>query len=303
MLVVNPAASSVTPRRRVLVGRELAARHDLYVAHTSRRDHATELAAEAVADGMDCVAVLGGDGTLNEVATALAGTDVALAALPGGSTNVFARTIGLPDDPVAAAARLAEALEAGSVRRIGMGEVNGRSFLFHTGVGFDAEVVKGVERRGRLKPYLGHALFAAEAVRAFFFAYGRRSPHFSVDLGDGEVIDDAYFTIVMNSDPYTYVRHRPFTVSTAATLERPFVVMTLRSLRLRRFLPVLFDALRDREGLGPHPYLDLRTDVTSLVVRRTTTMPYQVDGDHLGDADELRFTHRPDAIDLVVPIT
>ena len=79
----------------------------------------------------DLVVVLGGDGTLNEVANGLAGTETALAALPGGSTNVFARTIGLPDDPVEATGSLLDALEAGSVRRIGLGVMNDRYFLFH----------------------------------------------------------------------------------------------------------------------------------------------------------------------------
>lgn len=302
LLVVNPAASSVTPRRRVLVGRAIAARHDLYVAHTNHRDHATELAHGAVRDGVDCVMVLGGDGTLNEVATALAGSDCALASLPGGSTNVFARTLGLPDDPVPAAARFAEALEAGSVRRVGLGEVNGRAFVFHTGIGWDAQLVSQVERRAWLKRHLGHALFMVEGLRTWGWTYGRRAPHFSVHFPDGSEVPDGYFTIVLNSDPYTYVGHRPFTISPAATMDRGFSVITLRSLTLRRFLPVIVDALRDREGVGAHRDVDLRTDVRSLVVRRRTTMPYQVDGDFLGDAEELRLVHRPDAVRLVVPL-
>lgn len=300
LLVVNPRASSVTARRRVLVGREIASRHDLYVAHTSRRDHATDLARGAVRDGLECVMVLGGDGTLNEVATALAGTPCAVAPLPGGSTNVFARTLGLPDDPVPAAARMAEALAEGSVRTVGMGEVNGRAFLFHTGIGFDAHLVAGTERRSRLKPHLGHALFMAEGLRSWA-TYGRRRPHFEVAFEDGSTVPDAFFTIVLNSDPYTYVGHRPFTVSRKAALDQPFVVVTLTSLALRRFLPIMYDALKDTEGLGPHKGLDVRTDVHSLVARRLTTMPYQVDGDHLGEADELRFRYCPESLRLVVP--
>ena len=83
------------------------------LAETSRRSHATRLALGAAATGTDVVVVLGGDGTLNEAANGLAGTSTALAPLPGGSTNVFARSIGLPNDPIEATGVLLDALAAG----------------------------------------------------------------------------------------------------------------------------------------------------------------------------------------------
>src|SRR5579884_1472401 len=110
-LIVNVSASAVTPRVRVVIAEALAARHDLEVAFTSARGHATELAAEAAEDGRDAVVVLGGDGTLNEAANGLHGTGTALAVLPGGSTNVYARTIGMRRDPVAAAEQLLVTLD------------------------------------------------------------------------------------------------------------------------------------------------------------------------------------------------
>jgi len=301
LLVVNAAASSVTARRRVIVQRLLSEGNDLYVAETRRRGHATSLARAAARSGAQAVVVLGGDGTLNEVATALAGTDCALAALPGGSTNVFARTIGLPDDPVAAAGDVAAALHRGSRRRIGLGEVNGRYFCFHTGVGWDAALVERVERHAELKRYAGHPLFIWAGLRTLSGGWDRRNPHFSVHLGTGEVIEGAYFTLVMNSDPYTYVGRRPFTVSPAADLRAALSVVTMTSMRLVDFVPLVWQALRDDRGLRERDGLVIRTDVSSLRVVRRTTMPHQVDGDHLGEADELRFTHHRDAVWLVVP--
>ena len=148
LLVVNAAASSVTARRRVLVRKALSRGNDVILVQTERRGHATALARAAVRNGTECVVVLGGDGTLNEVASAVSGTSCALAALPGGSTNVFARTLGLPEDPVRAAEVTAASLAAGSIRPVGIGEVNGRPFMFHTGVGWDAALVAEVERPG-----------------------------------------------------------------------------------------------------------------------------------------------------------
>ena len=98
--------------------------------------------------GVDVVIGFGGDGTLNEVATGIAGTDAALGVLPGGSTNVFARTLGMPNDPVAAVNSCADGIDAGDLRPIGLGRVNGRFFCFHTGIGFDAAVVKAGREAG-----------------------------------------------------------------------------------------------------------------------------------------------------------
>src|SRR5664279_4271791 len=110
LLLVNASAASVTARARVVIQKALAADHDVSVAETSRRGHASRLALGAAADGLDAVIVLGGDGTLNEAANGLAGSGTALGVLPGGSTNVYARTIGMANDPIEATGELLTAL-------------------------------------------------------------------------------------------------------------------------------------------------------------------------------------------------
>ena len=128
-LIVNAAASSVTARTRVVIQKALSADHDVTLMDTTRRGHATRLARGASVERFDLVCVLGGDGTLNEAANGVAGTETALAPLPGGSTNVFAKTLGLPEDPVHATAVTLDALEAESIRSVGLGSANGRYFL------------------------------------------------------------------------------------------------------------------------------------------------------------------------------
>ena len=118
--------ASISARRRVIIQKALGADHDLEVVETSRRGHAARLARGAAAEGVEVVAVLAGDGTLNEAADGLVGTDTAIAPLPGGSTNVYARSLGIPDDPVEAAGELLDALDRKSFRRIGLGRI-GRS--------------------------------------------------------------------------------------------------------------------------------------------------------------------------------
>ena len=151
LLVVNSFASSVTARNTVVVHRALSQGHDVEVVETNRRGHATRIAQDAARRGIDLVVGFGGDGTLNEVATGIAGTDTVLGVLPGGSTNVFARTLGMPNDPVVAVQSLVAGLDTQDFRPIGLGRVNGRYFCFHTGIGYDAAVVKAVEKRASLK--------------------------------------------------------------------------------------------------------------------------------------------------------
>ncbi|MCC5953793.1 MAG: NAD(+)/NADH kinase [Acidimicrobiia bacterium] len=301
LLVVNSSASSVTARARVVIAKSLSADHDVEVAETHRRGHAARLAQGAAAAGVDAVVVLGGDGTLNEAANGLAGTETALAALPGGSTNVFARTIGLPDDPVEATGALLEALAAARIRRIGLGVVNDRYFLFHVGMGFDAAIVAQVERRAGLKRVASHGLFLWCTFATWFRHYDRSRPRFAVSLPDGRVVDDAYFALCCNTNPYTYLGTRPLHITPHATLERPLVMLTVRSLRFAHIAGLGARALIGSRGVGGSRWVDEATDLHEAVVHGHGPFPYQVDGDHLGDTSELRFRWEPDAVRLVVP--
>jgi diacylglycerol kinase family enzyme len=301
LLLVNASASSVTARGRVIIQKALSADHDVTLAETTRRGNATRLARGAAGAGTELVVVLGGDGTLNEAANGLAGTDCALATLPGGSTNVFARTIGLPNDPVEAAACLLQALERpDSIRSVDLGSVNGRFFLFHTGVGFDAAVVAQVEKRSALKRYAGHPLFIWAAITTWLRHYDRSRPRFAIHLPDGSVIDDGYFTLVMNTDPYTFLGNRSLHVTDGAGLDHPLVALTLRSLGLPTLLGVAGAALGGRE-VGDGRRVDVREGLDSLRITGHGPFPYQVDGDYLGEATELVFRHEPDAVRLLLP--
>ena len=207
LLIVNSSASSVTPRGRVVIQKALSADHDVTLAETSRRNHAARLAQGAAREGVDVVAVLGGDGTMNEAANGLAGTDTALAPLPGGSTNVFARTIGLPNDPIEATGALLAGLAAGRIERVGLGSVNGRYFLFHAGLGFDAAVVEQVERRAQLKRWAGHPLFVFSAFTTWFRHYDKSHPRFLVTGGgDGLTPSAAYPATSRSSSTRTRTR-------------------------------------------------------------------------------------------------
>lgn len=298
--MVNSVASSVTARRRVVIHKALSADHDVTLAETSRRGHATRLAQSAARDGFDVVVVLGGDGTLNEAANGLAGSPTALATLPGGSTNVFARILGLPDDSVDATGILLEALAAGQIQRIGLGSVEGRYFLFHCGVGFDATVVEQVERRGPWKRWAGHPLFLYAAVDSWVRRRGLRQPPMRVMSANDELLASGYLTVVLNADPYTFLGSRGIELVPGLGLDEPLAAVTLERLNLRTLGPVLTAALSHRP-LTSSRSVTVHQDVRHLTIESNPPVPYQVDGDYLGTSKRLRFQWTPQHLSLVVP--
>src|SRR4051812_49629254 len=155
MIIVNPYATTVSDRLRNLVVYALQGRYEVTAIDTERRGHAVELCREAADEGYDVVVAFGGDGTVNEAANGLAGSDTPLTALPGGSTNVWARTLGIPRDVVDATEHLLRMAGNFRPRRVDMGRVNERYFVFGAGVGLDASVVERVDAHPHPKARLG----------------------------------------------------------------------------------------------------------------------------------------------------
>ena len=299
LLIVNSFASSVTPRNTVLVHEHLAKRHDVQVVETNERGHATRFAQDAASRGLDAVVGFGGDGTLNEIATGLAGSDTALAMLPGGSTNVFVRTLGIANDPMVALTQLMAGIDRNEIERVSLGQANGRYFTFHAGIGYDAAVVEQVERRSSLKRVVGQPLFAYSALHSWFKSYDRKYPHFTMNI-DGRAIPNGFFSVVLNTNPYTFVGKHPIHLSSAASLEKKLVVVTFRKMTTPLMLKTLYSALR-RGGLETSSGIDIATDVEHVKIEFPAPFPYQLDGDYLGDTTSIDIQHCPEALRLVRP--
>ena len=304
-MIVNPMASSVTARARIPIADALAEEHDLEVVETSERDDATRLARDAAEQGVDVVVVLAGDGTLNETARGLIGSETAMFALPGGSTNVFARTLGVAHEPARATRQLLRSLAARAFRRVGLGVATppggeDRPFLFHLGTGFDAAVVAEMEQRSYLKRYVAHPAFALATVDTWLRHYDRRAQLCAA--GDQGVLGVGPYVVVSNSDPYTYVLRRPLTIAPRAALDESGLAVTvLHNLRASLMLRAALSGLTDARFLERSPEISQHTGVDHLVITGDRPFPWQVDGDHLGAVPRLAVRYEPDALTLVVP--
>ena len=307
LLLVNDSASSTTARTRVLIHTALSERHDTEVAFTNRRGHAARLARGAATTGTDAVVVLGGDGTLNEAANGVAGTECVLAALPGGSTNVFARTIGTPDDPLLATEAVLHAFDAGNITSAGLGRTSGRYFLFHCGMGLDAADggtgraapdAQAISRPPAVPPRGPRD--AAAPLRPADRNAGCPNAH---DSGSGRPWTAA------SSSSWPTPTHTPFSAAVRfgsppqrrCTPGSPW--SALRSLGLADALGVLSAVFRANGSLGDtDPSVVQRIDdVRELTVTGTRPFGHQLDGDHLGAVDELQLEWVPDALRLAIP--
>ncbi len=298
--IVNSFASSVTPRNTVAVHQYLSRHHSVQVVETNERGHATRFAQDAAQRGVEIVVGFGGDGTLNEVATGLAESNTALMMLPGGSTNVFVRSLGASNDPVIALQQFSAGLDHDNIHPISLGRANVRKFCFHAGIGYDAAVVELVERRASLKRIVGQPLFAISAMQAWFATYDRKFPHFNVEI-DGRKIPNGYFTIALNSNPYTFIGKKAVNLSPAASLDKKLVAVTFRKLTTPLMMRTMLHAIRT-EGISVSSGVDIRTDVENINISFPNPFPYQLDGDYLGEQTSLHIEHCQDALRLVKPI-
>ena len=152
------------------------------------------------------VVAFGGDGTVNEAANGLVGSDTPLCCLPGGRANVYCRMLGIPSDVVDATEHLLGMAYDWKPRRVDVGRVNDRYFTFSAGVGLDASVVEVVDAHPRLKARMGEWYYTWAAVKTFNRRYLVRPLRLRAQIG-GESIDGVT-AIVQNAHPYTYFGDR-----------------------------------------------------------------------------------------------
>jgi YegS/Rv2252/BmrU family lipid kinase len=169
-VLMNPVAGGA-PSTEALRARVALAQRQLHAAGasgdvivTAYPGHARELAADAAARGADVVAAWGGDGTVNEVAGALAHSGTALGIIPSGSGNGLARLLGIPAAPADAIDRMVH----GRTRAMDAGTIDGRLFVNVAGVGFDAHIAAlFAARAGARRGFLRYAGLVLRELRRY----------------------------------------------------------------------------------------------------------------------------------------
>jgi diacylglycerol kinase family enzyme len=300
LVIVNPYATTVSARLKNLIVYALRGRYEVQAVDTEARDHATVLCRQAAQEGYDVVVAFGGDGTVNEAANGLVGSETPLFPLPGGRTNVYCRMLGIPTDVVDATEHLLGLAHDWRPRRVDVGRVNSRHFLFSAGVGLDASVVQRVDANPRLKARVGEYYYAWQAARVLHRRYMIHPPRLEADLGAERVA--GVTAIIQNAEPYTYFGDRPVHMGEGATLESGDLAgVVLERATVIDIPTITWRALSRRARLVGHRHVHGFSGLQNLqvVTRDERPLPLQVDGDYIGEVHEARFEAIPRGI-LVV---
>jgi diacylglycerol kinase family enzyme len=208
--------------------------------------------------------------------------------------------LGIPVDLVDATEQLLQLADDWRPRRVDVGYVGGRKFLFSAGAGLDASVVEQVDAHPRMKQRFGEWYYATIALRTFNRRYLLNPPRLEADLGEERA--SGVTVIVQNATPYTFFGERPVQLSEGATLTSG----DLAGVVLERANPIdaptlLWRALGKRARFVRHRQVYPFAGLRRLNVRSADQrpLPLQVDGDYIGEAAEVEFGLHPQGL-LVV---
>lgn len=319
----------MTGRGAGLVVRKLGSMLELDTSQTRYRGHARELAAASAAQGYDLVVPFGGDGTVNEVVNGLMRSRVpvadsasaadtaqaagdgagpgdgaganrrpAIAPLPGGGANVFARTLGLPPDPAEAVHRILRAVSAGTRRTIGLGLAGDRYFTFSAGLGVDAEVVADVDRRRAGGGHASTLLYLRTALRRYYAGTDRRRPALTLTAPGQQPVSRLFMGVVTNGSPWTYLgRHpvRPAHTDFSSGLD----LFALRRLRTLTTLAALGHMMHANGELPSGRDVVSAAALTELVFKADRPIAFHIDGEYLGLTEGVSFRFVPGALCVV----
>jgi YegS/Rv2252/BmrU family lipid kinase len=289
-IIINPIAGGAgagNARARAERASAVVAGHgdSVEVFITERPGHARELATAAARRGARLVMAWGGDGTVNEVASALAFGDVALGIVPAGSGNGLARELGVDSRPERA---IAEALRA-EVRRIDIGELDGRYFVSIAGVGFDAHVASQFnDPRNRRRGFASYAGTTARLLLTYTPA------RYAVTTEDGRIETRALLVTIANSAQFgNGARIAPLARVDDGRLD---LVIVEEQSRWRTIwaLPRLFNGSADRM-----PGYSIRR-IERATIQCDRSMVFHVDGEPVQGGAELRARVHPGALLVAV---
>jgi diacylglycerol kinase family enzyme len=308
-MIVNPYSSGMTSKREREIVTTLRESMDLEVRRTERGGHAPKLAAQLMESGnLDVLIACGGDGTANEV---LNGMDLgnetaderpAFAIVPAGGTNVLARSIGFPNHPVRATAKLAESIVERRTMRINLATVDERVFMFSAGVGLDAEVVKRMEQRrsGRRPSDAAHLAAVVGIYATSRWAIDDRMS-IAIDGSDDEL--RAALLLVGNTTPMTYMGRTPLHFLPDAKLDGGLDFMAphrVNALFALRNAAQAMGVGRANARLVSGDKMQRHHDVRGMTVTCDEPQPVQIDGEFIGERTHIRFGLLENPVKLIV---
>ena len=315
LLVVNPNATSTSPRVIDVIVRALSHEFDLEVTMTTHKGHAHSIGEYAVETEIPLVITLGGDGVVNEVVNGIMWTNPlkskpALAPIPGGSGNVFVRALGLPVDPVEATGAIMQSCRADHFRTISLGlaaatrdngETFSRYFAANSGIGLDATIIAAMDQDRKTGVSASPLRYLGTTAREYLRRSNRRAS-IQVSRPGNPTIDHARVVLVQNSSPWTFFGSwalDPNPAASFATGLDVFIVCKLDPISTARAARRII--ARSRRKASANAYTSWH-DQNAFSIAAHSEVFIQIDGEALGSVSQVQFTHHADALTVVDPL-
>jgi diacylglycerol kinase family enzyme len=310
LLVVNPRATTTSARVIDVIVHALSDEVDLDVTVTTHKGHGILLGELALEEHLDVVITLGGDGVVNEVVNGLLsegpGDHVPLlATVPGGSGNVFARTLGLPTDAVEATGMILDRLRDGATRTVGLGRAGQRWFVANAGLGIDAEIIAAMEKHRRAGRAATPARYLGTTLNEFFRSTNRKEPALTLtrptdDDGHGtERLEGVFLAIIQNTSPWTYFGTWPMSPCPEASFDSGLDVFVMRRMRVPTALRAARRLLTSSVGGTAGGGLIVWHDQPAFTLTASRPVELQIDGEGMGAVTEVVFSSHPAALRVV----
>jgi len=258
---------------------------DFEIRLTQHAGHAGEISRQSVMEGIDFIVAVGGDGTINEVASEMIGSQSILGIIPRGSGNGLARHLGIPRS-VTKAINL---INITNTTKIDTASVNGRSFISIAGVGFDALVAKyfaNSKRRG----FLAYFRIIAEQYHNY------RPKKYTLDFGNGKVMEkEAFFISFANSNQFGFNT----SIAPKAKLNDGLLDICIVTKPFLVEVPLIANLLLLRKiNLSPHVEI-ITTNSLRIVQPKNSFI--NIDGEAVKLGKELKIDVKPLSLNIIIP--
>ncbi|MDO5016924.1 MAG: diacylglycerol kinase family lipid kinase [Porphyromonas sp.] len=285
LLIANPISGTkkdIAPMIHKVEERIVAEGHEVSLQTTEHEGHGYQLAQEALDSDYDVIVAVGGDGTVNEVAHALVGSDKILGVVPNGSGNGLARELLIPMDAKAAT----DTLLRHSVATIDTCTVNGTPFFVTCGIGFDAKISKEFAR----SESRGIRTYAKEAITQFF-NYEPKDYHLLID--GREVTATAFLVAVANASQYG---NNAFIAPTASMVDGLLDVTILKSFPNVEAPKIAFQLFT--KDIDNSEFTSLYKG-KEIIIQSATPVNYHIDGEPMPKAKELEIKINPHSLNVL----
>lgn len=255
------------------------------IAYTEYRGHAIELSAQAAKDGMEIITAIGGDGSVNEVAQGILGTESTLAIIPRGSGNGLARSLKISRNTEKALDRINHLKN----RTIDIGYANGHLFLSNAGAGFDTLIARLFKDRSQ-RGLMNYSKLVLQAVRNY------PSKHYHLTIDGKEIHEQAFFVTAANGNQFGY----NFKIAPNASLDDGLLdVCIMKPLRIRHLANV---SLKSLTGKLEDSHYAKHVRCKNLIITREEPLKWmQVDGDAIEVKDNrININIQPACLKIVV---